>query len=62
MPAGGYPAKVVGDFDSAFGTLIDQLNSAWSGGSIGAAIGTMFSLYGLAQVPLPATDTLRRML
>jgi ferritin-like protein len=50
VPAGGYPGvQAVEAFDTSFSTLIQQLNSAWSGGSLGPAIGTMFGLYDLAQ-------------
>jgi len=67
VPAAGYPElKDMQTFDNDYGTLIEQLQNAWSlpgtdpnGGSngLGNAIGTMFSLTGDAQAivqqPLP---------
>lgn len=55
VPAGGWPnppenvQTLLTQFNQTFKTLLDQLESAWSpGGSIGAAIGTMFQLAGPA--------------
>ena len=58
VPAGGYkgvtsptaPGGITTDFDTTFGTLITQLEQAWTtGGSqgqslLGNAVGTMFGL------------------
>ena len=63
VPPGGYPDLPESQaFDKAFGTLLSQLEQAWadggSPGSLGQAIGTMFTLAGLAtplmQKPRPS--------
>jgi hypothetical protein len=65
VPPEGYPDLPESQaFDRAFSTLISQLDQAWadggSPGSLGQAIGTMFSLAGLAaplvQMPRPSGD------
>jgi hypothetical protein len=53
VPPGGYPDLPESQaFDQAFGTLLSQLEQAWadggSPGSLGQAIGTMFTLADLA--------------
>jgi Ferritin-like len=63
VPAGGYPASSYPDvadamqaFDTRYAKLIGQLEAAWSGGgSLGPAIATMGSLYGLAK-PIVTTQ------
>lgn len=62
VPAGGYPQNSsIVDFDKTYKKLLDDLTAAWSeaGGSLGDAIGTMYSLQsqGLEIVKQPLPDS-----
>jgi hypothetical protein len=69
VPAGGYPdpapevVAALSAFNASFSSVVDGLQSAWSGGgndALNNAIGTMFSLGGLAQtlyaIPVPGAS------